>query len=59
MNILNNDIVVRALKTFVQSALAVLAVGYTEVVDLESGKALVIAAVAAGISAVWNTIASR
>lgn len=49
-----NAIAVRALKTFTQAVLAVLAVSATTVVDLETGKAVLIAAVAAGISAVMN-----
>lgn len=53
-NIDFNVILVRALKTFAQAILAALAVSATTVVDLETGKAVLIAAVAAGISAVMN-----
>ena len=53
-----NDVVVRALKTFVQTFLATVAVGVTSVADVNGAKALVVAAVAAAISAVWNTIAT-
>jgi len=49
-----NVLAVRALKTFVQAFAAVLAVSATTVVNLETGKAVLIAAVAAGISAVMN-----
>lgn len=52
----NSDIVRRAVKTFVQAFLAVIVVGYVNVKDVESAKALGVAAVAAGISAVWNFI---
>lgn len=51
-----NDVLVRSLKTFIQTFLAVVAVGATSVTDVATGKALVVAAVAAGISAVWNTV---
>lgn len=51
-----NDIVVRAIKTFIQTFLATVAVGVTTVADVNGAKALVVAAVAAAISAVWNTI---
>lgn len=53
---MNNDIVVRALKTFVQTFLATLAVGVATVTDFNGAKALVVAAVAAGISATWNFV---
>lgn len=51
-----NEIVVRAVKTFVQAAIAVVVVGYVSVKDIESAKALAVAAVAAGVSAVWNYV---
>lgn len=53
---LSRDIIVRAFKTFVQGFLAALALSAANIVDLNSAKAALIAAVAAGISAVWNTI---
>ena len=53
---MNNDIVVRALKTFVQAFLATLAVGVATVTDFNGVKALVVAAVAAAISAAWNAV---
>jgi len=49
-----NVLAIRALKTFVQTFLSALAVSATTVVNLETGKAVLIAAVAAGISAVMN-----
>jgi hypothetical protein len=48
------DILVRAIKTFVQAFLASLAVA--NVTDMDTLKAAVVAGVAAGISAVWNTL---
>ncbi len=51
-----NDIAVRALKTFIQTFLATVAVGVTTVADVNGAKALVVAAVAAAISAAWNAI---
>lgn len=54
--ILKNDIVNRALRTFIQAFFATLAVGVATVTDFESGKALLVGAVAAAISAVWNSL---
>jgi hypothetical protein len=54
--LLSNDILVRALKTAVQAFLATVAVGATSVTDVATAKALVVAGVAAAISAVWNSI---
>lgn len=51
-----SDIAVRALKTFVQTFLATVAVGVVAVQDVNGAKALVVAAVAAAISAAWNAI---
>ena len=51
-----NDVVVRALKTFVQTFLATVAVGATSVTDVATGKALLVGAVAAALSAVWNFV---
>lgn len=51
-----NALAIRALKTFVQAFLSVLAVSATTVVDVETGKAVLIGAVAAGISAAMNLI---
>ena len=50
------DIIIRAVKTFAQAFLSVLSLGLANVVDLSSGKALLIAAVAAGISALQNFV---
>ena len=50
------DIAVRALKTFVQAFLSVVALGVAGAINGATVKALLIAGVSAGISAVWNTI---
>ncbi len=55
-SLVNSDIVRRAVKTFIQAFVAVIVIGYVNVKDVESAKALGVAAVAAGISAVWNFI---
>lgn len=55
-NLLSHDVVVRAIKTFVQAFLAVVAVGVVGVNDVNTAKALAVAGVSAGISAVWNFI---
>lgn len=55
MNNLNLKVLVyRAAKTFVQAALAVLVVNLANVTNIANGKAAVLAAVAAGVSAVMN-----
>lgn len=56
---LNNDIVKRALKTFVQAFLATLSVSIVAVQDFPTLKAVVVGAIAAGISAVWNSLVSK
>lgn len=48
------DIVVRAAKTFVQAFIASIAVA--NITDSSNLKAVLVAAVAAGVSAVWNTL---
>jgi len=53
---MSNDIIVRALKTFVQAFLATVAVGVVGVNSIETAQALAIAGVAAGVSAVWNFV---
>ena len=53
------DLVVRALKTFLQSFLAALAVGIVAVDDLAGLQALAIASAAAAISAVMNLIIGK
>jgi hypothetical protein len=50
----SNALIIRALKTFVQAFASVLAVSAATVVDIETGKAVLIGAVAAGISALMN-----
>ena len=54
-----NDVVVRALKTFIQTFLATVAVGVVAVQDVNGVKALIVSAVAAGISAVWNVVVKK
>lgn len=56
MNVNYKDIGIRALKTFVQSFLAVVVVGLTAVDSLDALIALIVAGLAAGISATWNWI---
>ena len=53
---MSKDIIVRAGKTFLQAFLAVVAVGVVGVNDINTAKALAVAGVSAGISAVWNFI---
>ena len=48
------DILIRAVKTFVQALFASLAVA--SITDTETLKAALVAGVAAGISAVWNSL---
>lgn len=54
--ILSNDVVVRALKTFVQTLLATLAIGVMAVDSFEAALALATGALAAALSAAWNTV---
>lgn len=56
MNQRHKDIIVRAGKTFIQAALATLAVDIASVNDWKSLKPVLIGALAAGVSAVWNII---
>ena len=50
------DIAVRALKTFVQAFLATFSLGFATTADAVGLKALAIASLSAGISAVRNTV---
>lgn len=50
------DIAVRAVKTFVQAFLAVVVIGLASVNSVDSLKALAVAGVAAGISALQNWV---
>lgn len=52
---MNNDVALRAVKTFVQAFLATLAVAIATVNDVPTAKAAIVGAVAAAISATWNT----
>jgi hypothetical protein len=51
-----SDILVRAVKTFLQAFLSVVALGIVNVTSLDAAQALAIAGVAAGISALQNFI---
>lgn len=53
------DILIRAVKTFFQAFLAVLLAGIMGVTDGNSLKALLIAALASGISALQNLVKTR
>lgn len=50
------DILIRAGKTFVQAFLATLAVDVATVNDWKSIRPVIIGALAAGVSAAWNSI---
>lgn len=50
------DIGVRAFKTAVQTFVSVVALGAADVVNVETLKALLVAAGAAAVSATWNYI---
>ena len=52
----SNDVVERALKTFVQTLLATVALGVTSVVDWNTAKAVFLSALAAAFSAAWNSL---
>lgn len=55
MNEVNiNALLVRALKTFLQAFLAALALGIVTTTNISALKALVVGAIAAGVSAVMN-----
>lgn len=56
MNVNYKDIGVRALKTFIQAFLAVVVAGLLTVDSVEALKALTVAGLAAGISALQNWI---
>jgi hypothetical protein len=50
------DIAVRAVKTFLQAFLATFSLGIMATTDSVGLKALAVASVSAGLSAVWNTL---
>ena len=54
--LLSNDVVERALKTFVQTFLATLAVGVFAIESFEGVLALLTASISAAISATWNSV---
>lgn len=53
-----NDVLVRALKTFIQASIAYLVatIGAVDVFDKGVAEGLLIGAIAAGISASWNGV---
>ena len=53
------DLAERIVRTFIQAALAVVTTDMVGVTDLNSGKALLIAAAAAGLSAVVGLVARQ
>ena len=53
-----NDITERALKTFIQAFGAVVIAGLAGVTDVNALKALLVAALSAGISAAWNIVSA-
>lgn len=53
---MSKDIIIRAVKTFLQAFLSVLALGLVNVTSVDALQALAIAGLAAGISAVQNFI---
>lgn len=52
------DVLIRAAKTFVQAFLATLATAVAGVTDIDTARAALIGAGAAGVAAVWNLILS-
>jgi hypothetical protein len=50
------DIAIRAVKTFIQAFLAVLVIDVITIKDWATAKPVLIGAVAAGVSAVWNSL---
>lgn len=54
MNEQLKDIGIRAFKTFVQGFVAYALLNFASVQDVNTAKAFVLGAVAAGISALWN-----
>ena len=53
------DLAERVVRTFIQAALAVVTTDLVGVTDLDSGKALLVAAAAAGLSAVLGLVARQ
>ena len=53
------EVLIRALKTFVQTFLATLAASVAGMVDIDTARVAVIAAAAAGLSAAWNAIVNH
>lgn len=59
MTTFQRDLTERIVRTFAQAALAVVATDFAGVTDLNSAKAIGVAAVAAGISAVVGLVAKN
>jgi hypothetical protein len=57
VNQFTKDLVERAIRTFLQAALAVLATDLANITSVDAAKTLGVAAVAAGMSAVMSLIA--
>jgi len=53
-NVNTNALIIRAFKTFIQTFLAAVSVGIVTTTDIPAVKALIVGALAAGISAVMN-----
>lgn len=53
---MGNVLFVRALKTFIQAAAAAVSVGIVTTTDISAVRALIVGAIAAGISAVMNLV---
>lgn len=51
-----NVLIVRALKTFTQAFIAAVSVGIVTTTDIPAIRALVVGAIAAGVSAVMNLV---
>lgn len=59
MSYFTKDLVERAIRTFVQAALAVVALDLANVTNVDGAKAVGLAAVTAGISAVMSLLTKR
>lgn len=51
-----NVLFIRALKTFIQAFVAAVSVGIVSTTDISAVRALIVGAIAAGISAVMNLV---
>lgn len=57
--LLANDVVRRAAKTFVQAVIGYVLVSYQSINSVDTLKAVAVGAVSAGVSAVWNSFVNR